>query len=303
MESRHHLFVFGSGGMLGHYVVKYFSQFPEKYVVHSFNRSQFNVLTDMPSLAELFEKHTAQHPDALSTTVINAIGVIPQTGKDENALYITVNSVFPHVLAAECQRAKFRLVHPTTDCVYDGVKGKYNEKDVHTETNIYGSSKSAGEPSAFECACILRCSIIGEEVHHHRSLLEWIKSQKNNTIKGFKNHAWNGITCLQWAKVVQHCIEHNGFWSGVRHIVGETVSKYDIAVMMNDIYDLNLTIEPFDTPKSCDKTLSSIHDPVVSIPPLADQIKQLKSFPLYFYISFLFKPTHHASSGLVAPSP
>jgi hypothetical protein len=47
---------------------------------------------------------------------------------------------------------------------------------------------------------IIITSIIGEENFNKLSLIEFIKSRKNNTINGYINHHWNGVTCLQLAK-------------------------------------------------------------------------------------------------------
>ena len=47
---------------------------------------------------------------------------------------------------------------------------------IHDELNEYGISKSLGELCN---GTIIRTSIIGEEMRNKRSLLEWVKSNKN----------------------------------------------------------------------------------------------------------------------------
>lgn len=83
-------------------------------------------------------------------------------------MYLKINTVFPHVLSGVCDSLHIKLIHPTTDCVYTGLKGSYTEKDIPDENGMYGMSKRLGEP---ENCCVIRTSIIGEEINHKYSLL------------------------------------------------------------------------------------------------------------------------------------
>ena len=152
------------------------------------------------------------------------------------------------------------------------------ETDFHDETNIYGKSKSQGEPK--NCT-IIRTSIIGEELNHKRSLVEWIKSNTGGEINGYSNHYWNGITCLQYAKIVEYMILNNIFWEGVRHIYSPTtVSKYELANIINDTYNLGIKINKFETDTVVDKSLSSIYEEnkLFNIPELENQVKEMYIF-------------------------
>ena len=148
---------------------------------------------------------------------------------------------------------KFKFIHITTDCVYDGSKGKYSENDIHTTKNIYGITKSLGEP---EEATIIRTSIIGEELTNKKSLIEWIKSNKNGEINGYINHYWNGVTCLTLANFIKNIIDNNNFWKGVKHVFSEDiVSKYDLCYYINEIYNLNIKINKYEDALSKNMTL------------------------------------------------
>src|SRR5690606_6254803 len=57
-----------------------------------------------------------------------------------------INGAAPGYLAAECARRGMRLVHVSTDYVFDGQKeGLYTESDSPHPINTYGHSKLAGE--------------------------------------------------------------------------------------------------------------------------------------------------------------
>lgn len=265
--------VFGSNGMLGGYMTKLLSG---TYAVFGLTRKDYDIsCLSIDSLTELLTSRGVQKDDV----VINCAGVIPQATKQRDLstrLYFTINSLFPVVLSQVCDRLGAKTIHITTDCVFSGKDGKYDEDAVHDETSDYGMSKSLGELCN---ATIIRTSIIGEETLNKRSLLEWVRSNKGGSVNGYTNHFWNGVTCLQLAKLVATLISEDKLWSGVRHIHSPTVvSKYELVNMINDIYELGITVNEFRTEEAVDKTLVSIHPHAYSIPDLVRQIKIQKEF-------------------------
>lgn len=57
-----------------------------------------------------------------------------------------VNATGPELVARACKRSGARLLHVSTDYVFDGSKTrKYTEDDVPRPISVYGSSKLAGE--------------------------------------------------------------------------------------------------------------------------------------------------------------
>ena len=245
------IILFGSTGMLGNYVYKVLS---EKYIVITITRKEFDIENDLWSkLDNLLKK---EYNDV--QTIINCAGIIPQNRPIlDYKKYIRINTLFPHKLQELSVKYNYKFIHITTDCVFDGQKGNYNETDVHSETGIYGVSKSLGEP---EDACIIRTSIIGEELLNKKGLLEWIISQQNKEINGYTNHLWNGVTCLTLADIIKDIIDNNKYWRGVRHIYSpNSVSKYELCVYINEIYNLNISICKYET-EIINKSLVSHHN-------------------------------------------
>ena len=134
------VFIFGSKGMLGRYVFKYLKQF---YHVTEINRDQLHVTESVRTeVHSVLKKHEFQKGDV----VINCIGTIKPRVDDLGTLNCLVtNSLFPHVLSELVKDLGGFLIHPTTDCVYEGTKGGYIETDSHDIKDIYGRSKSLGE--------------------------------------------------------------------------------------------------------------------------------------------------------------
>lgn len=265
------IFIFGSNGMLGTYVNKYLSNYFTIVPLTRLNYDLFKL--NIHSLEELLFNYNLEKDDV----IINCAGVIPQASKQRSLnskLYFTINSLFPVILSQLCDKYGAKMIHITTDCVFSGKDGLYNELSEHDETNDYGMSKSLGELCN---ATIIRTSIIGEELTNKRSLLEWVKSNEGREINGYINHFWNGVTCLQLSQIIYKIIQDNLYWEGVRHIFSpRSVSKFELVSMINEIYDLNINILPFETEK-VDKTLTTIYESnsLFNIPDLEEQINKL----------------------------
>jgi dTDP-4-dehydrorhamnose reductase len=275
------ILLFGSTGMLGNYINEYFKKYTD-ISIDTIDSKEFrvtkesldsNILEDI-----LFKKGINKY-----TCVINCIGTIPQrnTDKDMAAIhtYYIVNSIFPHILWNICKKYGAKMIHPTTDCVYSGRKGGYIESDIPDEDGHYGISKSLGEPS--DCT-VIRCSIIGREKFNKKSFMEFILNSKGE-INGWSNHYWNGITCLEYCKVIQKICEMDLFWNGCRHIYSpESMSKYEMAKCIDNVFNISLTINMINTSDVCDKTLCSNYgiSEKLDILPLDKQIQELYNFEI-----------------------
>ena len=263
------VFLFGANGMLGNYVQNYLTQ--NNIQVIPLTRKDF----DLEELSVLsLKKFLEDNGLGADDVIVNCAGVIPQASKDRELSkrnYYKIHSILPIILSM----LTTNMIHVTTDCVFSGKTGGYHEYSTHDETNDYGTSKSLGELCD---GTIIRTSIIGEELTNKRSLLEWVISNENRTINGYSNHFWNGVTCLQLAKIIHKIISENAYWKGVRHIYSPTtVSKYELCKMISDIYELNIKVKEFDTEK-VDKSLTTIYQVDIQIPELLDQIKEMREF-------------------------
>ncbi|MDO9462033.1 MAG: sugar nucleotide-binding protein [Alphaproteobacteria bacterium] len=230
------LLLTGCDGMLGTALDYALSQ---RHDVCTLDRRQFDI--------------TLANWDRLSVEgfdyVINAAGLINRREEDASHFYI-VNSVFPHVLAAQCARSDARLIHFSTDCVFDGVQAPFYEDSPRRAPDLYGTSKALGEPSL---ALVIRTSIIGPESRNFYNLLCWALAQQH--INGFTNHVWNGVTTLELARLVNHIIEESLFVEGVRHIYSGDISKYELLKMICDIFGHQPHIAAASAPEPRDTTL------------------------------------------------
>jgi dTDP-4-dehydrorhamnose reductase len=261
------IFVLGSTGMVGRYVTKYLKG------SIGVTREQVNALV---TRADRFRHQFQLLGVSSGDVVINLIGITNKQNFD-SWMFTQVNSLFPRLLADYCEEIGAKMIHISTDCVFSGSEGYYTELSIPDDPNIYGISKAAGEPK--NCT-VIRTSVVGENKDNSKDLLEWVRNNPNDIIEGWTTHLWNGITCLQFAKVCEYIISKDKFWSGVKHIYSPfPVSKAKLISLIIEVYDLKKEVRLVSTGRECNRTLSSTRsDFSIPIPPLKEQLIEQKNF-------------------------
>jgi dTDP-4-dehydrorhamnose reductase len=244
--------------------MKYFPQ--QGYEVVGFDRSHLDLTSDAETILEFIEKNTTN-----DDVIINAAGIVKQRDSDE---MWDVNTFFPHILSLSNRR----VIHITTDCVFSGKTGGYDDKSPHDCEDDYGRSKSLGEPPNLT---IIRTSIIGEESNNKLSLIEWCKKNKGRTVAGYIDHQWNGVTCLELCKWMDtRIIKQNYFWKGVVHVYShQPVTKYQLVTAISNVFNLNLYITP-QLGGKCNRILSGGSFGLIGRD-IMTHLKELKEFNIY----------------------
>ncbi len=213
--------------------IKQFFTTDERQAIHS-DIDAFN----LKSIKELL---SAIKPDI----VINCIGVIKQLPEAEDPLStIAINALFPHQLEQLIEGIGARVIHISTDCVFNGKKGNYSEKDISNAEDLYGRTKYLGELYRSN-SLTLRTSIIGHELHGHVSLVDWFLGQTGN-INGYTQAIYSGVTTLELSNVILQYIIQNRELQGLYHISSKPISKYDLLKIVSAIYGKNIQIEPYE---------------------------------------------------------
>ena len=186
--------------------------------------------------------------------VLNGVGLIKQKmDSDANSHAIHINSLFPHQLLEICKKTDTRLIHFSTDCVFEGTPGVKHVTDTPTATDIYGLSKLLGEVKEGP-ALTLRTSVVGRQLFGAESLFEWAISQRGKTVNGFTNAIYTGLTTLELSRVVKRIIEEQPELVGLFQVASKPISKFELLAKLTVILNLGLTIEP-NTDFYCDRTL------------------------------------------------
>jgi len=187
--------------------------------------------------------------------IINAIGLIRHLPEGREPLpCIKINAEFPHLLLKVSRERSIRLVHYSTDCVFDGHAGRpYTEIDRPTATDIYGLTKFIGEVTESP-ALTIRTSIIGPELRGKHSLLEWFLSQ-HGRVRGFTGAIYTGLPTSEHARLLADIVLPRTDLHGLYHVSATPISKFDLLTIIGKVYNKSTAIDPDNTVQE-DKRLS-----------------------------------------------
>lgn len=195
------------------------------------NVKKINSLIDIYKVINKFSPHV----------VINAIGVTKHLSDiNDKTRSIYINSYFPNKLSDYCKLNNIRLIHISTDCVFSGLKGNYNEYDIPDANDFYGKTKILGEIDN-KYSLTLRTSTIGHEFFSQNGLLEWFLSQ-NKSCQGFSNAQFSGLTNVEFALVIKNYVLTKPSLSGLYNVGGATIDKYKLLQIISKVYQTKINI-------------------------------------------------------------
>ena len=260
-ENKTKILILGANGLAGNAIVKVLLSDPslqlgvsvrgsaDEFIGKGISVHKFDALKDSPYFAKDYDY------------IINCIGAIPQGGHEYEEM-IRLNAVFPHELARNCPNSK--IFHLTTDCVFDYCMCPTGARDEITGDycrDTYGKSKYLGEVNAFN-VLNLRCSIIGPELGQGYSFFNnFINSE---TVTGFTNYLWNGVTTYHLAQVIKGIIKNNLFEGNTHHLIPSgQVTKWQMMSILDEFHwngeKLKKNIVKKDSPLAKDRTLTTVN--------------------------------------------
>ena len=255
--------VLGVTGMLGNAVFRLFSQSPG-FETHGTARSavalrhfdetlrpRIVVGVDVEQHDHLIELFSRIRPHV----VINCIGLVKQLAEADDPLAaLPINALLPHRLARLSLLAGARLVHVSTDCVFTGRRGLYQESDAPDALDLYGRSKLLGEVDEPH-AVTLRTSIIGHELSSAHSLVGWFLAQEGR-VRGFTRAVFSGLPTVELAKVIRDQVLPRPELRGLWHVSSDPISKFDLLQLVKTAYGKSIEITP-DEALVIDRSLDS----------------------------------------------
>jgi len=186
-------------------------------------------LTQPEAVSRLFD---LVHPDAIIHTA--ALADLEKCEADPETARI-LNAEVPGILAEACAKTDVRLIHISTDAVFDGTKdGIYTETDAPSPPGVYSATKLQGEinvTSAYPAAAIARVNFFGWSLSGTRSLSEFFYNRLSTgqPCNGFTDVYFCPLFVGDLAETLVRMLEKG--LSGLYHVVGsEALSKYDFGV-------------------------------------------------------------------------
>jgi dTDP-4-dehydrorhamnose reductase len=245
--------ILGGTGMLGHKLAQVFAADggwevhatvrtgppPAPFAPPSVRYHTGAVLTSADEVARVME---AVAPDV----VLNAVGAIKQ--KDlasavDQTLFL--NGTLPH-LPALLAPAPCRVVHFSTDCVFNGDRGMYREEERPDAEDLYGRSKAIGELD-YGPHLTLRTSIVGWELGGFLGLLSWMMRQPaGSTLNGYHQAIYSGLPTLTLARTVLRVLRDQPTLAGLYHVASEPIDKLALLRRVSEALGLGHTFVPSD---------------------------------------------------------
>lgn len=205
--------IIGASGMLGSDLCKVF---PEAVKL---THKELDI-TNRENVIDCIRK---KKPDV----VINAAAYTNVDGcEDKQELAFQVNGYGPGYIAEACSILGAKLVHFSTDYVFDGSKKEYVESDVPNPINVYGYSKLLGENKIIENIDdyrIIRISwLFG---FHGKNFVETMLrlSREMNTVKVVNDQFGKPTYTMDLANRVKEIIE---LAPGIYHITNEGICSW-----------------------------------------------------------------------------
>jgi len=230
MERRKMSFlVLGSTGMAGHTITLYLHE--QGHEVTAFSTSTFPYCRNINGNAMDSQLIASILQEREYDVVINCIGVLNQACDRNPSRAVYLNSFLPHLLADTFKCTNTKLIQMSTDCVFSGKSGPYNENSFRDGETFYDRSKALGEVED-ERNLTFRNSIIGPEMKGNGiGLFNWFMKQ-SGAINGYTKAIWTGVTTLTLAKAMERAAVEN--LTGIYNLVNnENISKFDLLEIFN----------------------------------------------------------------------
>jgi len=146
-------------------------------------------------------------------------------------------------IATACQRIGSNLVYISTDYVFDGEKGNYEEKDRPNPINYYGITKLEGERQViqnYRNHVILRTSVIYGWHQWKQNFATWVINQlrQSKEMEVVDDHYNTPTLADNLAEMVIEALQNS--LQGIYHASGiERISRYDFAIQIARTFHLD----------------------------------------------------------------
>lgn len=256
----------GASGLIGSHIVH---AAPRDWNVHALTRADLD-LTDFTVMREIFRRHQPQ-------LVIHCAAMSKSPACEADPDLAQKNNV--DVTRALCELTNdIPLLFLSTDLVFDGTRGNYNENDAPNPLNVYAATKLAAEQIVLVNPkhSVIRTSLnVGSTTRGSAFNEQWRAAwQRGEVTKLFTDELRSPIAAEVTARAVWELIANDR--PGLYHVAGsERLSRFEIGQLLaSRCPQINARIEPFSIkdfpgpPRSPDTSLDS------------SKVQRMLSFPL-----------------------
>ena len=246
------ILILGAGGMLGHKLWQCLSERHAETYATLRGTKDASAYDGLFASARVIDRVDALDFSALERVldairpdvIVNCIAVTKRRKADALAS-IELNAAFPHRLCAWGTTKGARVIHFSTDCVFDGKVGSFTEQSPTNAEDLYGRTKALGEITG-PGMLTLRTSFVGRELSAKTELLEWFLGQRGKHIHGYRQVRYTGVSTLWVAELVADLIERFPSLSGLYQVASPPISKFELLMLARKAYNAAIEIEPDD---------------------------------------------------------
>lgn len=251
---KNRILVLGSNGMLGQRTIKFFSKFPMIEILASSveDKSLYNsdlidsnyVKADLTKREEVKNLILDFYPDI----IINAAAFTNvDLCETERELAWKINVKGIEYISEAARIIDAHIIHISTDYIFDGTKGPYNENDAPNPLSYYGRTKLASE-NVLKMSGILftifRTNVLyGAPGNGKIDFVQWVVNKlKNNEEISIVNDQINNPTFVDdLVRAINQVIEFKKY--GIYNIGGrEFLSRFDFTLRIADYFNLNKSL-------------------------------------------------------------
>ncbi len=155
----------------------------------------------------------------------------------------SINSFATEIISKEADSLKAKVIYISTDFVFDGEKGNYNEEDMPNPLNVYGKTKLMGEEAVLKYTnnLVIRTNIYGiDPLPTKQSFASWVISslRSGKEILTATDQIYNPIFADQLSGYIFELIGKNQ--AGVWNIAClDKVNRYQFASLVSVIFGLD----------------------------------------------------------------
>lgn len=269
--------ILGSSGMAGHVITLYLHEVTDYLIFDVGPRKKAfsdTILCDLEKLEEIQKLIDSIKPNI----IVNCTGVLVKASEENKREAVWFNAFLPRYLSTICESNGIRFMHLSTDCVFSGKFGPYNEESFRDGEAFYDRSKALGEVVEGSDLTI-RTSIIGPELKILGSgLFDWVMRQRGE-ICGYRKALWSGVTTLELAKYIHFLIEYKSHLSGLIHYaVTGGISKYELLLIIDRVFDLKVLVRPVDEPVLDKRLINTRNDLGMNPSKYDKQLQEMKNW-------------------------
>lgn len=233
-------------------------------------------ITDRQAIARITEKYQPE-------TVINCAAFTDVDGSEiqrESAWKVNAGGV--ENLIAVLRDTPCRLIHISTDYVFDGTAGPYSEEQTPKPINYYGQTKLDSEKMIENSNLpwtIIRTNVLfGNTTMQKASFVRWVieKLSRFETISVVNDQYGNPTWSYGLAEAIAKIIENDV--RGLYHYAGEDyLNRFEFALKIAEIYGLN----PLLIRKTSTRSLHQIAPRPFKAGLICDKIRKVLDVPFY----------------------